>query len=478
MRLHLPWLEMCVGLPLIGAVCVGLLRRRDRAQVWSLIFSSLAFICCAGAWLDFSFLRAAAASDPGGPLERVTGRPWLSIDELSAPLLPLTGLLYLLTALVTLRTQARRFSFGWTLTAQAIILAILSCREPRGLVALLAASTVPPYLELRRRHQPTRVFTLHMALFISLLVIGWLLLEAQGAALVSSSWTLLPLFVAVLIRSGIVPLHCWMTDLFEHATFGRALLFVSPMTGAYACIRLVLPAAPTWMLHAMGLAALITAVYSGGMALVQREARRFFCYIFLSHSALVLVGLATASPIGLAGALSLWFSVGLSLAGFGLTLRALEARHGRLSLATYHGLYENKPLLAVCFLLTGMASVGFPGTIGFLGAELLVDGAVEAYPHIGVMVALATALNGIAVVKAYFALFAGQRKNVSVPLHVGWREKIAVLTLSTLIIGGGLYPQPGVASRYRAAESILMQRMAETGSTSRARAVGAAAIRR
>ena len=37
------------------------------------------------------------------------------------------------------------------------------------------------------------------------------------------------------------------------------------------------------------------------------------------------------------------------------TLRALEARHGRLSLATYHGLYENKPLLATCFLLTGMA---------------------------------------------------------------------------------------------------------------------------
>jgi ABC-type dipeptide/oligopeptide/nickel transport system ATPase component len=35
-------------------------------------------------------------------------------------------------------------------------------------------------------------------------------------------------------------------------------------------------------------------------------------------------------------------------------------------------------LLAVCFLLTGLASVGFPGTLGFVGSEMLVDGAVEA----------------------------------------------------------------------------------------------------
>ena len=56
-------------------------------------------------------------------------------------------------------------------------------------------------------------------------------------------------------------------------------------------MRLVLPIAPDWVLQSIGLVSLATAVYAAGMALVQREARRFFCYIFLSHSALVLVGL-------------------------------------------------------------------------------------------------------------------------------------------------------------------------------------------
>jgi NADH-quinone oxidoreductase subunit M len=264
----------------------------------------------------------------------------------------------------------------------------------------------------------------------------------------------------VLIRSGIAPFHCWVTDLFEHATFGTALLFVTPMLGAYAAVRLVLPISPDWVLQSLGIVSLVTAVYAAGMTLVQREARRFFCYIFLSHSALVLVGLETVNELGLTGALCVWLSVCLSLAGFGLTLRAIEARHGRLSLQSFRGLYEHTPVLGSCFLLTGMASVGFPGTFGFLGMEMLVDGAVQAFPYIGVAVVVAAAINGIAVMQAYFRLFTGTRHFTSVSLKMGPRERIAVLTLALLIVGGGIFPQPGVVSRHHAAGRILQDREA------------------
>ena len=157
---------------------------------------------------------------------------------------------------------------------------------------------------------------------------------------------------------------------------------------------------------------------------------------------------------------ALWISASLSLAGFGLTLRALEARFGRLSLADFHGLYDHSPALAVCFLLTGLASVGFPGTLGFIAAELLIDGAVEANPYVGGAVMLATALNGIAVVRAYFYLFTGARHSSTISLKVSMRERLAVLTLAALILGGGIYPQPGVASRYQAAQTLLRERAA------------------
>src|SRR4029079_13979874 len=152
-----------------------------------------------------------------------------------------------------------------------------------------------------------------------------------------TAWATVPLLAAILSRCGTVPAHCWLTDWFEHASFGNALLFVTPLTGVYAAVRLVLPIAPDWVLRSIGVFSLATAVYAAGMAVVQRESRRFFAYLFLSHASLVLVGLELHTPTSLTGALALWVSVALSLTGFGLTLRALEARFGRVSLAEYHG---------------------------------------------------------------------------------------------------------------------------------------------
>jgi NADH-quinone oxidoreductase subunit M len=456
--LHLPWLELSVLVPLVGALWVSRLRVADTARKWSVLFAGVTLACAFGTWQDFAATRGAEAADSYSPLANLFGRDFFVIDELNAPLLALSAFIFLMTALATPKTKMRRFSFTWALVSEAILLATFACKEPWGVIALLALGTLPPYFELRARHRPTRVFAVHMALFVFLMVAGWAVVELEGRQ-GSHSWlALLPLLGAVFIRSGRVPFHCWMPDLFEHATFGTALLFVAPMPAVFAAVRLVLPIAPDWVLHAIGVVALFSAIYSAGMALVQREARRFFCYLFMSHSSLVLVGMDTDAAVGLTGGLCVWLSVALALTGFGLTLRALEARHGRISLANFHGLYEYTPLLAVCFLLTGLASVGFPGTFGFLGTEMLVDGAVQAYAYVGVAVVIVAALNGIAVVQAYFLLFTGTRHVSSVPLGIGRREQLAVLTIALLILAGGLFPQPGVASRHEAASAILEAR--------------------
>ena len=91
---------------------------------------------------------------------------------------------------------------------------------------------------------------------------------------------------------------------------------------------------------------------------------------------------------------------------------------------------------------------------------MLVDGAVEVFPYVGVAVVIASALNGIAVVHAYFRLFTGTRHTSLVSLGIGKREKFAVVSLTALIFIGGLIPQYNVSSRHRAADRILRQRAA------------------
>jgi NADH-quinone oxidoreductase subunit M len=457
--LHLPWLELSIVVALLGALFVSRLREPGRASRWGIAFTAASFACAFLAWLAFY------VGTPFEPTRRwsyqpaLFGRQLFALDELTAPLVPAIALIHFLTALATARTHMRRFSFTWSLAAEAIRLATFSCKEPWVLIGLLSLSTVPPYIELLNRGRPTRVYVFHMGLFVALLVLGWGAVELGGGASKPAAWwATIPLLLAILIRCGTVPAHCWLTDWFEHASLGIALLFVLPLTGVYAAVRLLLPIAPGWVLGSIGLVSLATAVYAAGMATIQRETRRFFAHLFLSHSSLVLVGLELHSELSTIGSLCLWFSVILSLGGFGLTLRAVEARFGRISLTGYHGLYDHTPTLAVCFLLTGLASVGFPFTLGFISSELLVDGAVEANPYVGIAVVAAAALNGIAVVRAYFMIFTGARHQSTVSLGIGLRERIAVLTLTALNLGGGLFPQPGVFTRQRAANEILKDR--------------------
>jgi NADH-quinone oxidoreductase subunit M len=456
--LPLPWLELSIVVALVGALCISPLREPIRAWRWGLVFTGAAFACTVLACLGFYLSRPGSVDGDWSLQTHLLGRQFLGIDELNAPLFPLVGLLHFLTALATGRTKMRRFSLSWSLASEALRLAIFGCTVPWALIALLITGTVPAYVELKNRGKPTQVYSLHMAVFVGLIVMGWTFVDPSRSRETQTAWATVPLLAAILIRCGTVPVHCWLTDWFEHASFGNALLFVTPLPGVYAAVRLVLPIAPDWVLHSIGLFSLATAVYAAGMAVVQTEARRFFAYLFLSHASLVLVGLELHTPISLTGALALWISVALSLGGFGLTLRALEARFGRLSLADFHGLYDHSPALAVCFLLTGLASVGFPGTLGFVAAELLVEGAVAASPYVGLVVVLAGAINGIAVVRAYFLLFTGARHTSTVSLNIGPRERVAVLVLAALILGGGLFPQPGIASRHRAAVEILRQR--------------------
>lgn len=454
-ELHLPWLELSVLIPLLGSIWISQINNRDRARTHTIVICLVTLVCAAGEWFDFSSLGSFEARDHWDVFQFVFERDVFVVDELSAPLLPLGALLYLTTVMTTLRTKVNRFSFGWTLFSQAILLATLACRNPWLIIMLMGIGIIPPLVELRKRNQNTRVFSIHMGLSLALLTLGQLLVPEGATAATPPLIAGALLTAGALLRSGVFPLHCWITDLFEKATFGTALLFVTPMTGAYAVLRLVFPIAPSWALQTIAILSLATAVYAAGMALVQRDSRRFFCYLFLSHSSLVLVGLELATPIGLAGALCVWISVGISLLGFGLALRSVEARTGRIRLDSFHGLYDHTPFLAGMFLVTGLASIGFPGTIGFIGMELLVEGAVDVYPLVGLAVVVAAALNGISIVKAYFRVFTGTRHTASVSMGCRTTERITIVLMVVLILGGGIWPQPGVRSRYHAARALL-----------------------
>jgi NADH:ubiquinone oxidoreductase subunit 5 (subunit L)/multisubunit Na+/H+ antiporter MnhA subunit len=119
------------------------------------------------------------------------------------------------------------------------------------------------------------------------------------------------------------------------------------------------------------------------------------------------------------------------------------------------------PLLAISFLAMGLACTGFPGTLGFVGQELLVDGAVDAFPVMGFAVVIASALTGLAVLRMYFSLFCGRpdaQAHSSLRFGLTPRETWTFVALVTALIGFGVAPRPLVDSRFAASNTILQLR--------------------
>ena len=460
------WLAVLVGLPalVIGASFLRLdVERLRRLAVVSGVCMLLAalLIAITPALRTFSIGSFALTGAPGG--EAI-----IRVDTLSAALLPLAAALWLLTVAVTPRSALDRGGLRRTalatlitlasfLTESAVVLLLLSIASVWTFVSALAD---PAHLYQRR------VVIAYLGFSTLLFAAGVALVIGPGVHNSTVEAAGLWLIVAAaLVRKGIVPFHAWVPEVFDHGRLGPAILFSAPQVGAYLTVVLIVPRASPEMLRTIAILALGTAVYGAALALVQASARRACGYLFMSQSALVMAGLDCTSASALAGGLMVWLSAGLAFGGLARAVLVLEARRGRLDLNTYHGGYERMPVLATSFLAMGLACTGFPGTIGFVGQELLVTGAVDAFPVMGFAVVIASALTGVAVIRMYFSLFCGRPDPPTfygLQFGLTRREAWTFAALVIALIGFGVAPRPLVDSRLAASDEILRQRQLRT----------------
>jgi NADH-quinone oxidoreductase subunit M len=99
----------------------------------------------------------------------------------------------------------------------------------------------------------------------------------------------------------------------------------------------------------------------------------------------VVLGIFALTVNGLQGGLIVMISHGISTGALFLLLGMMyERRHTRL-IADFGGIGRVTPWFATAFMITALASIGLPGTSGFVGEFLALVGTFQARPVMGII---------------------------------------------------------------------------------------------
>lgn len=257
------------------------------------------------------------------------------------------------------------------------------------------------------------------------------------------------MFLGFAFKAPVFPFHTWLPDALLEGPIGIAVVLAGLKLGTYGFMRFSIPLLPdasksetvVTILVTLGLCAIL---YGAWMALVQADLRRLLAYSSVSHLGFVVVGLFALNYQGLQGSLLTMINLGFSTAGLFFIAGFLYSRQQTTELSAFGGMAKQVPLLATFFLIIGLASIGLPGTNGFVGEFLILLGAFEAKWWFG-----AVAVLGVIFGAAYFLWYyersmlgpvgTAVRTTMS-DLHV--REMIIAVSLSVMILWIGLYPSP------------------------------------
>lgn len=333
--------------------------------------------------------------------------------------------------------STRPKTFGRILALIAAALAFLVIRHPLGLAVVWGASAFIAWCELKdlpRDRKTSRVFAIYQVPSVIAVVVGAILLyrgqTSAGLALV---------VVGVAIREAVIPLHSWFVPFVENAPMGLVVAFFAPQLGVYAHLELVQGEIPSQFAHSVAALGAATAVIAAALGVAQTNARRALAFLVMSQTGLVAFGLETHSTVAKIGGLLTWQVIGVATAGFAMTMASLEARRGELSMRVPAGSFTRTPRMAVAFLFMGFASVGLPLTLGFVAEDLLVQGSVHEFPALGFALIVATALNGVSVMRAFFTLFSGSSKHIG-ECDLTLREGGVITVVMAILLLTGLFP--------------------------------------
>jgi len=272
-------------------------------------------------------------------------------------------------------------------------------------------------------------------------------------------WGFLLLFIGFAIKLPMVPLHTWLPDAHVEAPTPISVILAALLLkiGGYGLARIAFPVFPEAALHFSSFVAImgiVSIAYGALNAMASKDLKRLIAYSSVSHMGFVLLGLASVTPEGVAGAVYQMFSHGIISAMLFVIAGVLYDRTHDRTIANYSGLSGRMPAFTVMVLVAFFASLGLPGFSGFIAEIMVFLGAFKAPGANGLLhesfAIIATV--GLVLSAAYY-LWTMQRMffgpfdlkggiTADSIYDLDKREYGMLVPLAIIILLFGIYPQP------------------------------------
>jgi len=463
-------------LPVVGVAAV-LLGGEARAKQIALVMSAITFVISLPLWFSFDqstpafqFTAAVAWIPQWGINYRV------GVDGISALLVLLTTALFPITILGSFKyiTKKERAFYAMLLLLESGVLGVFMALDMFLFFMFWEIMLVPMYFIIGiwggdRRIYAAIKFFLYTAVGSLLMLVGIMYLVFKFKALSGNlsfayvdllqlpltlkeqCWLFGAFALAFAIKVPVFPFHTWLPDAHVEAPTPGSVILAAVLLklGAYGFLRFLLPLFPAASTHPtivaiMLVLALIGIIYGALVAAVQPDAKKLIAYTSVAHMGFVVLGIFTLTLQGIQGAMIVMLSHGLSTGAMFLLLGMLYERRHTREIAAFGGLAAVAPGLAAVFVFTALASIGLPGTSGFVGEFLALLGTFQTHPWVAVVAStgvIFAAYYMLPMVQKIFFNKLDKRANERVP-DLSGREWAVLAPLVAAMIWMGVYPKP------------------------------------
>lgn len=491
-----PLLSLLTFLPLLGALAILILARGDQETVnrnsrnVALFISSVVFGLSLFLW--FGFDRNIAAFqfvEKAVWIEQLGLSYHMGVDGISMLFVLLATLLTpicILSAWEAVQKRVKEYMIAF-LVLETLMIGTFCALDLFMFYVFFEAVLIPMFLIIGIWGGQNRVYAA-FKFFLYTLAGSLLMLLAMIAMYVITgtsdiptlmqypflrdiqTWLWLAFFASFAVKVPMWPVHTWLPDAHVQAPTAGSVILAGVLLkmGGYGFLRFSIPMFPyateffTPLVFALSVVAVI---YTSLVALAQTDMKKLIAYSSVAHMGFVTVGTFALNQQAVEGAIFQMLSHGVVSGALFLVVGVVYDRMHTREIDRYGGTAYNMPKYATVFMVFTMASVGLPGTSGFVGEFMVLTGVFQASTWVAALTTTGIILGAAYMLWLYRRIVFGalEKEDVKAMTDLSRREILIFAPLIILVFWMGIYPSSFLDVLHVSVEQLVNNYRATVG---------------